>query len=124
MDWTGSEETKYKISSFIHLVVEKLQRRRNKWRWNISVYNPELRGIPSGDIVYINQLNRKDGFSTNEQLVIQMNDQGEIYFFDLNHTDGELEYPIVVNPPGKQFSNNFLEFLEKKIKEWAVKSRK
>jgi hypothetical protein len=82
-----------------------------------GVYNPEFSNIPSGDIVYVNQLSRKNGWSTKKQLLIQKNDQGETYYVDLSRPDDEHECPIIVDPPGTQYASNFLDFLEKKIRE-------
>jgi antitoxin YobK len=73
--------------------------------------------IPAGDVVYINELNRKDGFSTPEQLVIQENDQGESYYFDLTDVNEEGECPIYVDATESKYADDFLHFISQKIKE-------
>ncbi|MET3590585.1 hypothetical protein ABID23_001701, partial [Bartonella silvatica] len=47
-------------------------------------------GIPAGDIVYRNLLDRRDGFTDPKQLVICTTDFGETFYFDYTQfRDGE-----------------------------------
>ncbi|WP_254472595.1 SMI1/KNR4 family protein [Bartonella sp. B1098] len=78
-------------------------------------------GIPAGDIVYRNLLDRKDGFATPEQLVVSRTDFGETFYFDYSQfQDGEC--PLYVRIPSGEshyYASNFYEFLCKRIKEHA-----
>ncbi len=82
-----------------------------------SIYELDFDTVVGGDIVYINELNRKNGISTSEQLVIQENDQGESYYFDLSEIDEKGENPIYIDVTGDKYADNFLEFIRKKINE-------
>ena len=44
-----------------------------------SIYELDFDSVIDGDVVYMNELNRKNGIITNQQLTIQENDQGESY---------------------------------------------
>lgn len=78
-----------------------------------SVYDPDFDSIAGGDIVYVNVLNRKNGFSNENELVIQENDQGETFVFDLSQTSNG-EYAVFDKLTERKYVDNFLEFLEKK----------
>jgi antitoxin YobK len=82
-----------------------------------SIYELDFDQVVGGDIVYINELNRKNGTSSPEQLVIQENDQGESYYFNLNEIDEVGENPIYVDVTGNKYADNFLDFIAKKIRE-------
>ncbi len=82
-----------------------------------SIYEIDFDEVVGGDIVYINELNRRNGISNTKQLVIQENDQGESYYFDLSHLDNNGEYPIFSDMDKKKYADNFLDFIEKKIKQ-------
>jgi len=84
-----------------------------------SVYQKDFGTFIGGDIVYINELNRKNGFVDNTQLVIQKNDQGETYYFDLLKTDENNEYPVFryINSAAAKYADDFLDFLAKRIKD-------
>ncbi|WP_019220830.1 SMI1/KNR4 family protein [Bartonella senegalensis] len=84
-----------------------------------SIYGDGGEGIPAGDIVYRNLLDRKDGFATPEQLVVSRTDFGETFYFDYTQfRDGEC--PLYVMLPSEDceyYASNFYEFLCKRIKE-------
>ena len=82
-----------------------------------SIYQIDFDQVTGGDLVYMNELNRKDGFSGSHQLIIQETDFGEVYFFHLEEKDENGEYPVYVNDLQHRYAGNFLEFLIKKIKE-------
>lgn len=82
-----------------------------------SIYGDDFDNIVGGDIVYMNELNRKNGINSNDELVVQENDQGEVYFFDLTRCDDQGEYPIICDVNNDIYSQNFIEFLIKKINE-------
>ncbi|GAA5094791.1 SMI1/KNR4 family protein [Bartonella acomydis] len=86
-----------------------------------SIYGDGGEGIPAGDIVYRNLLDRKDGFATPEQLVVSRTDFGETFYFDYSQfRDGKC--PLYVEIPSGEshhYASNFYEFLCKRIKEHA-----
>lgn len=82
-----------------------------------SIYEQDFDTVIGGDIVYINELNRKNNFSSNDQLVIQENDQGEIYYFNLNKINEEGESPVYLDTINSMYAENFLDFIAKKIEE-------
>jgi len=59
-----------------------------------SIY--EAKNVVGGDIVYMNKLDRKNGFSDKTQLIIQRNDSVETYYFDLLQPTPDGEYPIII----------------------------
>ncbi|WP_273720815.1 MULTISPECIES: SMI1/KNR4 family protein [unclassified Bartonella] len=78
-------------------------------------------GIPAGDIVYRNLLDRRDGFTNPKQLVISTTDFGETFYFDYSQfRDGEC--PLYFRFPSETpqyYASNFHEFLCKRIKVHA-----
>lgn len=82
-----------------------------------SIYELDFDSVIGGDIVYMNELNRKDGLYSSKQLVIQHNNFGEDYYLDLTQVDDIGESPVYVSPSGQKYAENFLVFLENKIKE-------
>jgi len=84
-----------------------------------SVYEQDFDKVIGGDIVYMNELDRKNQLSNSTQLIIQVTDRSEIFYFDLlqRSEDGECPvYLMFVNYKDK-YANNFLEFLAKRIKD-------
>lgn len=84
-----------------------------------SVYEMDFDTVVGGDIVYVNELNRKNKFSDNTQLIIQKTDRVEIFYFDLPQCNRSGEYPVyldIAKYKGK-YADNFLEFLAKRIKD-------
>lgn len=82
-----------------------------------SVYEIDFDEVVGGDIVYINELNRKNNLTNENQLTIQENDQGEMYYFDLTLQNDDGEYPIFIDTNNQKYADTFLEFLQKKIEE-------
>nr|WP_288834906.1 SMI1/KNR4 family protein [uncultured Flavobacterium sp.] len=82
-----------------------------------SIYEMDFDSVVGGDIVYINELNRKNGTSTVEQLVIQENDMGESYYFNLLEIDPNGEYPVYNDLTEEKYADNFLDFIVKIIQE-------
>ncbi|WP_375610943.1 MULTISPECIES: SMI1/KNR4 family protein [unclassified Bartonella] len=78
-------------------------------------------GIPAGDIVYRNLLDRRDGFTDPKQLVICTTDFGETFYFDYKQfRDGECPlYLKYTSEDSEYYASNFYEFLCKRIKEYA-----
>ena len=76
-----------------------------------SIYGLDFDSVIGGDIVYINELNRKEGFSNSEQLVICEGEDGMFYFQKQESLTNEL----AVFRDGEYYASNFIEFLLKRI---------
>ena len=76
-----------------------------------SIYGLDFDSVIGGDIVYINELNRKEGFSNSEQLVICEGEDGMFYFQKQESLTNELE----VFRDGEYYARDFIEFLIKRI---------
>ena len=82
-----------------------------------SIYEIDFDSVVGGDIVYMNELSRKNGNATNQQLIIQENDQGESYYFNLDEVDDNGESPIYIDINKSKYADDFLDFITKKISE-------
>ena len=84
-----------------------------------SIYEKDFDSVVGGDIVYMNELNRRNKLFLDSWLVVQTNNQAETYYFDLNEVDTTGEYPVYVNfnVNNWRYADNFLHFLAKKIQE-------
>ena len=76
-----------------------------------SIYGLDFDRVVGGDIVYINELNRKEGFSNSEQLVICEGEDGMFYFQKQESLTDEL----AVFRDGEYYASDFIEFLLKRI---------
>ena len=76
-----------------------------------SIYGLDFDSVVGGDVVYINELNREEGFSNSEQLVICEGEDGMFYFQKQESLTNEL----VVFRDGEYYASNFIEFLLKRI---------
>ena len=76
-----------------------------------SIYGLDFDTVVGGDIVYINELNRKQGFSNSDQLVICEGEDGMFYFQKQESLTNEL----AVFRDGEYYASNFIEFLIKRI---------
>ena len=76
-----------------------------------SIYGLDFDRVVGGDIVYINELNRKEGFSNSEQLVICEGEDGMFYFQKQESLINEL----AVFRDGEYYASDFIEFLIKRI---------
>ncbi|MCT4665134.1 MAG: SMI1/KNR4 family protein [Flavobacteriales bacterium] len=82
-----------------------------------SIYEMDFDTVVGGDIVYINELNRKNGWNSQKELVIHENDQGESYYLKLDDVDEFGESPVYIDLDKEKYANNFIDFLLKKIDE-------
>jgi hypothetical protein len=84
-----------------------------------SIYEKEFGTFIGGDIVYINELDRKNKFTDSTQLVLQRNDQGQTYYFDLLNPDENGEYPVYRELAGHKtkYADDFLGFLVGRIQD-------
>ena len=76
-----------------------------------SIYGLDFDRVVGGDIVYINELNRKEGFSNSDQLVICEGEDGMFYFQKQKSLTNEL----AVFRDGEYYASDFIEFLIKRI---------
>ena len=76
-----------------------------------SIYGLDFDRVVGGDIVYINELNREEGFSNSEQLVICEGEDGMFYF----QKQGSLTNELAVFRDGEYYASDFIEFLIKRI---------
>ena len=71
-----------------------------------SIYGLDFDSVIGGDIVYINELNRKEGFSNSEQLVICEGEDGMFYFQKQESLTNEL----AVFRDGEYYASDLLNF--------------
>lgn len=76
-----------------------------------SIYGLDFDSVVGGDIVYINELNREEGFSNSDQLVICEGEDGMFYFQKQESLTNEL----AVFRDGEYYASDFIEFLIKRI---------
>ena len=76
-----------------------------------SIYGLDFDTVVGGDIVYINELNRKQGFSNSDQLIICEGEDGMFYFQKQESLTNEL----AVFRDGEYYASDFIEFLIKRI---------
>ena len=76
-----------------------------------SIYGLDFDSVVGGDIVYINELNREEGFSNSDQLVICEGEDGMFYFQKQESLTNEL----AVFRDGEYYASDFIEFLLKRI---------
>ena len=76
-----------------------------------SNYGLDFDSVIGGDIVYINELNRKQGFSNSDQLVICEGEDGMFYF----QKQESLTDDLAVFRDSEYYASEFIEFLIKRI---------
>ena len=76
-----------------------------------SIYGLDFDSVVGRYIVYINELNREEGFSNSEQLVICEGEDGMFYFQKQESLTDEL----AVFRDGEYYASDFIEFLLKRI---------
>ena len=76
-----------------------------------SIYGLDFDRVVGGDVVYINELNREEGFSNSDQLVICEGEDGMFYFQKQESLTDEL----AVFRDGEYYASDFIEFLIKRI---------
>ncbi|MCB9230397.1 MAG: SMI1/KNR4 family protein [Bacteroidia bacterium] len=81
-----------------------------------SVYGLPFDQVVGGDIVYVNELARKNGELQPTQLLILENDQGNGYYLDLKKMNSDGECPVFERLSGALYAANFLEFIQKYIR--------
>jgi len=80
-----------------------------------SVYEMDFDTVVGGDIVYMHELNQKQGIYKPYQLFIVEQDD-DAFYFDLSKKNEDGEYPVYQWFGESQFyAKDFLEFLKKRI---------
>jgi hypothetical protein len=84
-----------------------------------SIYEMEYGTLIGGDIIYMNELDRKNGFADNSQITIQTNDRAETYYFDLLQANENGEFPVYCKVGRERFryADDFLGFLSGRIQD-------
>lgn len=81
-----------------------------------SIYGIDFDNVVGGDIVYINELSRKDDNNFNDKLIIsEPND--ELFYFDLTQGLVDGEYPVYEYYTKAKYADCFLGFLKRRILE-------
>lgn len=81
-----------------------------------SIYGIDFDSVVGGDVVYINELSRKQDDDFNDKLIIsEPND--ELFYFDLSEGLIEGEYPVYEYYKKEAYASDFIEFLKCRITE-------
>lgn len=79
-----------------------------------SIYGLDFDTVVGGDVVYINELSRKENSDWEDKLIIcEPND--ELFYFDLSQGISDGEYPIYEYFTKTLYATNFIEFLKRRI---------
>ena len=81
-----------------------------------SIYGLDFDEVVGGDIVYINELSRKNDSSFKDKLIISETDD-ELFYFDLSNGLIENEYPVFELYSNTLYAHSFAEFLKRRITE-------
>ncbi len=79
-----------------------------------SIYGIDFDSVVGGDIVYVNELARKNDKSFESKIVISETDD-ELFYFDITQGLSDGEYPVYELFSGILYAKSFAEFLKKKI---------
>ncbi len=82
-----------------------------------SIYGLDFETVFGGDIIFQHIINQKEKLLSPHQLAIEINDFGELFYFDLLKYSNN-EYQIFVRLPSgeeKFYAKDFYEFLYKRI---------
>ena len=81
-----------------------------------SIYGIDFDEVVGGDIVYINELSRKNNSDFNNKLIISELDD-ELFYFDLSNGLIDNEYPVYELYSKTLYAHSFAEFLKRRITE-------
>ena len=81
-----------------------------------SIYGLDFDIVVGGDIVYINELNRKASSDYNDKLIICESDDA-MFYFDLSQGMKGGEYPVYEYFSKTCYAENFIAFLKRRILE-------
>lgn len=79
-----------------------------------SVYGIEFDSVVGGDIVYINEISRKNDKDFLDKIIIS-EPQDSLFYFDISNGLIDGEYPIYEYYMKERYANTFLEFLKRRI---------
>ena len=81
-----------------------------------SIYGIDFDEVVGGDIVYINELSKKNYMGFEDKLIISEPDD-KLFYFDLSNGLIDNEYPIYEFYSKTLYAHSFAEFLKKIITE-------
>ncbi len=81
-----------------------------------SVYEQDFDTVVGGDIVYMHRLNQSNGLFQPHQLAICESDFDGAFYFDTSARVENGECPVKSCATDQVYANDFLEFLEKRIR--------
>lgn len=81
-----------------------------------NIYEQDFDSVIGGDIVYMYELNVRNGSYSKEQLVVCESDD-VAYYFDLTQKDQNGEMPIFEDNTKEKVAADFIELLKKMIQE-------
>lgn len=79
-----------------------------------SVYGIEFDSVVGGDIVYINEISRKNDKDFFDKIIIS-DPQDSLFYFDISSGLIDGEYPIYEYYTKEKYADTFLEFLKRRI---------
>jgi hypothetical protein len=79
-----------------------------------SVYGIDFDSVVGGDIVYINELSRKNDSDFLNKIIIS-EPQDSLFYFDISNGLIDGEYPIYEYYTKERYAISFLEFLKRRI---------
>lgn len=79
-----------------------------------SVYGIEFDSVVGGDIVYINEISRKNDKDFFDKIIIS-EPQDSLFYFDISSGLIDGEYPIYEYYTKEKYADTFLEFLKRRI---------
>lgn len=79
-----------------------------------SVYGIEFDSVVGGDIVYINEISRKNDKDFFDKIIIS-EPQDLLFYFDISSGLIDGEYPIYEYYTKQKYADTFLEFLKRRI---------
>jgi hypothetical protein len=82
-----------------------------------SIYEMDFDAVSGGDIVCRNELDRKQGLASNEQLVFQTSDIDVGFYFDLSVYNELGEAPVFNMLTQKKYAEDFIDFLKKRVED-------
>ncbi len=80
-----------------------------------SVYEQDFDKVVGGDVVYMYRLAMRDGAHPS-RIPLCHSDVDGLFVFDLIKGLSGNEYPVVSEATGQRYAENFLDFIEKRVK--------
>ena len=83
-----------------------------------SIYEMDFDTVDGGDIVYMYELNKKL-YQYPDNILVICEAEDEIFYFDTSKNFIDNEYPVFEFYSKEMYANDFFDFLEKRIAEFA-----